>query len=113
MSHVSSWLGPPTSINWMQLTSFLGSTAPGGLKGEELRQREAQKTERSRVQKIAARYTIAEMNFLIRIEPKHRLMPPMTRQAWGLVNGSLHGLHTRTDFNSVIRAAAILASAEG
>src|SRR5213594_1870158 len=27
-SQVSSWLGPPTSINWMQLMSLSGFTAP-------------------------------------------------------------------------------------
>ncbi len=32
MSQVSSWLGPPTSINWMQFTSLPACTAPAALR---------------------------------------------------------------------------------
>ena len=49
------------------------------------------------MQKIAARYTVAEMNFFISIKPKHRVAS--TPESLGLMNGSLHGLLTRTLLN--------------
>ena len=60
----------------MQFTSFLGSTAPAALKARNSGRREAQKTERARVKKIAARYTVAEMDFFVSVKPKHRVLPP-------------------------------------
>ena len=71
MSQVSSWLGPPTSINRMQLTSREVCTAPAALRTSRISQRQAQERERSRVQEIAPAQPIAEVNALFRVESEH------------------------------------------
>jgi hypothetical protein len=58
------------------------------------------------VQKIAAGYTVAEMDFLVSVESKHLCLASTTRQAWGLMIGSLRGPLTCTLLSFVIRPAA-------
>ena len=73
MSHVSSWLGPPTRNSMMQLTS--GSFAPCFLGAEIAGQRQPERGERAGVEKIAARGVIAERSRRRGIETDHGTLP--------------------------------------
>ena len=50
------------------------------------------------MQKIAAGYTVAEMNLFVSVKPKHRVSPPH-QPSLGRMYGSQDGLITRTLLN--------------
>ena len=76
MSQVSSCEGPPTSISMMQLMSDLSlSTSALRLQPEELRQAQAERGERSGMQKIAPPQPIAELDGPVGIQTKHSVLP--------------------------------------
>ena len=71
MSHVSSWLGPPTNISWIQFTSLLGCHRTHRLEAEEVGHGQPQEAERPSVEKIPPTNAVTEMGSLISVKSKH------------------------------------------
>ena len=71
MSQVSSWLGPPTSISMMQLTSRAGSTRPAAFSTAQIAEAQAEQRQRSRVQEVTPPHAVAEVHALFCVELEH------------------------------------------